>query len=143
MRYYETIYIVHPDFEDSRLDEIMSSVDKQIEKNCDEIVNSYVWGKRRLAYDINKISYGTYVIVHYSAKNSYMKELNSWMKIQENILENMTNRLKEPPTQKEEKKVDQNKSVNIDNIKNNEDQEDVKGNVDDDMKDKEELEVKE
>tara|TARA_Y100000817_G_scaffold41409_2_gene28349 strand:- start:5507 stop:5938 length:432 start_codon:yes stop_codon:yes gene_type:complete len=143
MRYYETIYIVHPDFEDSRLDEIMSSVDKQIEKNCDEIVNSYVWGKRRLAYDINKISYGTYVIVHYSAKNSFMKELNSWMKIQENILANMTIRLEEPPTQKEEKKVDQNKSVNIDNIKNNEDQEDVKGNVDDDMKDKEELEVKE
>lgn len=142
MRYYETIYIVHPDFEDSRLDEIMSSVDKQIEKNCDEIVNSYVWGKRRLAYDINKISYGTYVIVHYSAKNSFMKELNSWMKIQENILANMTIRLEEPPTQKEEKKVDQNKSVKIDNIKNNEDQEDVKGKVDD-MKDKEELEVKE
>ena len=143
MRYYETIYIVHPDFEDSRLDEIMSSVDKQIEKNCDEIVNSYVWGKRRLAYDINKISYGTYVIVHYSAKNSFMKELNSWMKIQENILANMTIRLEEPPTQKEEKKVDQNKSVKIDNIKNNEDQEDVKGKVDDDMKDKKELEVKE
>lgn len=142
MRYYETIYIVHPDFEDSRLDEIMSSVDKQIEKNCDEIVNSYVWGKRRLAYDINKISYGTYVIVHYSAKKSFMKELNSWMKIQENILANMTIRLEEPPTQKEEKKVDQNKSVKIDNIKNNEDQEDVKGKVDD-MKDKEELEVKE
>tara|TARA_B100000401_G_C52780652_1_gene708096 strand:- start:856 stop:1287 length:432 start_codon:yes stop_codon:yes gene_type:complete len=143
MRYYETIYIVHPDFEDSRLDEIMSSVDKQIEKNCDEIVNSYVWGKRRLAYDINKISYGTYVIVHYSAKNSFMKELNSWMKIQENILANMTIRMEEPPTQKEEKKVDQNKSVKIDNIKNNEDQEDVKDKVDDDMKDKEELEVKE
>ncbi len=143
MRYYETIYIVHPDFEDSRLDEIMSSVDKQIEKNCDEIVNSYVWGKRRLAYDINKISYGTYVIVHYSSKNSFMKELNSWMKIQENILANMTIRLEEPPTQKEEKKVDQNKSVKIDNIKNNEDQEDVKDKVDDDMKDKEELEVKE
>ena len=142
MRYYETIYVVHPDFEDSRLDEIMSSVNKQIEKNCDEIVNSYVWGKRRLAYDINKISYGTYVIVHYSAKNSFMKELNSWMKIQENILANMTIRLEEPPTQKEEKKVDQNKSVKIDNIKNNEDQEDVKGKVDD-MKDKEELEVKE
>tara|TARA_A100001037_G_scaffold82982_1_gene74985 strand:- start:5404 stop:5832 length:429 start_codon:yes stop_codon:yes gene_type:complete len=142
MRYYETIYIVHPDFEDSRLDEIMSSVDKQIEKNCDEIVNSYVWGKRRLAYNINKISYGTYVIVHYSAKNSFMKELNSWMKIQENILANMTIRLEEPPTQKEEKKVDQNKSVKIDNIKKNEDQEDVKGKVDD-MKDKEELEVKE
>ena len=138
MRYYETIYVVHPDFEDSRLDEIMSSVDKQIEKNCDEIVNSYVWGKRRLAYDINKISYGTYVIVHYSAKNSFMKELNSWMKIQENILANMTIRLEEPPTQKEEKKVDQNKSVKIDNIKNNEDQEVVKGKVDD-MKDKEEL----
>ena len=65
------------------------------------------------------------------------------MKIQENILANMTIRLEEPPTQKEEKKVDQNKSVNIDNIKNNEDQEDVKGNVDNDMKDKEELEVKE
>ena len=143
MRYYETIYIVHPDFEDSRLDEIMSSVDKQIEKNCDEIVNSYVWGKRRLAYDINKISYGTYVIVHYSAKNSFMKELNSWMKIQENILANMTIRMEEPPTQKEEKKVDQIKSVKIDNIKNNEDQEDVNDKVDDDMKDKEELEVKE
>ena len=64
------------------------------------------------------------------------------MKIQENLLANMTIRLEEPPTQKEEKKVDQNKSVKIDNIKKNEDQEDVKGKVDD-MKDKEELEVKE
>ena len=57
MRYYETIYVVHPDFEDSRLDEIKSNVDKQIKKNSDKIINSYVWGKRRLAYNINKISY--------------------------------------------------------------------------------------
>ncbi len=155
MRYYETIYIVHPDFEDSRLDEIMSSVDKHIKKNCDEIVNSYVWGKRRLAYDINKISYGTYVIVHYSAKNSFMKELNSWMKIQENILANMTIRLEEPPTQKEEKKVVENQSVELDNIEKSVDKEDLKDKLDDikdkedlkdkldDIKDKEELEVKE
>ena len=32
MRYYETIYVVHPDFEDSRLDEIKSNVDKHIKK---------------------------------------------------------------------------------------------------------------
>ncbi|MAI87566.1 MAG: 30S ribosomal protein S6 [Candidatus Marinimicrobia bacterium] len=137
MRYYETIYIVHPDFEDYRLDEIKSNVDKQIKKNCDEIINSYVWGKRRLAYDINKITYGTYIIVHYSVKKSFIEELNSWMKIQENILVHMTIRLEEPPTVKEYNKDSGSKSVELkNNVNNNE----ING---DNIKDKKELEVKE
>jgi len=101
MRYYETIYIIHPDFEDSRLDEIKSNVENQIKKECEEILNSYIWGKRRLAYNINNISYGTYIITHYSAKKSHVKELNSWMEIQENILAHMTVRLDESPVVRE------------------------------------------
>ena len=137
MRYYETIYVVHPDFEDSRLDEIKSNVDKQIKKNCDKIINSYVWGKRRLAYNINKISYGTYIIVHYTVKKPFIKELSSWMKIQENILANMTIRLEEPPTVKEDNKDSGAKSFELKNNVNNND------SNEENIKDKKELEVKE
>ena len=124
MRYYETIYIIHPDFEDSRLDEIKSNVDNQIKKECEEIVNSYVWGKRRLAYNINNINYGTYIITHYSVKKSNLKELNSWMEIQENILAYMTIRLDEAPLLREKykdtrvklsEKTNEKKEIKIEN----------------------------
>ena len=104
MRYYETIYIINPDFEDSRLDEIKSNVENQIKKECEEIVNSYIWGKRRLAYNIKNINYGTYIITHYSAKKINVKELNSWMEIQENVLAHMTVRLDESPVLREKNK---------------------------------------
>ncbi len=103
MRYYETLYIVHPDYEDARLEELQKSVDERVKKHGAEIVNSYVWGKRRLAYEVEKYRYGTYMILQYSVRESFVDELNSWMELQEQILAYLTTRLDDAPVIREER----------------------------------------
>ncbi|MBF88878.1 MAG: 30S ribosomal protein S6 [Candidatus Marinimicrobia bacterium] len=101
MRYYETLYIVHPDYEDSRLDELKEMVDKRVKEHGADIVNSYVWGKRKLAYDVERYRYGTYMILQYSAKTPFVNNLNNWMELQTQILAYMTTRLDSAPLIKE------------------------------------------
>jgi len=103
MRYYETLYVVHPDYEDARLEELQKMVDERIKKHGAEIVNSYVWGKRRLAYEVEKYRYGTYMILQYSVREPFVDELNNWMELQEQILAYLTTRLDDAPLIREER----------------------------------------
>ena len=103
MRYYETLYVVHPDYEDARLEELQKMVDERIKKHGAEIVNSYVWGKRRLAYEVEKYRYGTYMILQYSVREPFVDELNNWMELQEQILAYLTTRLDDAPVIREER----------------------------------------
>ena len=102
MRYYETLYIAHPDYEDARLDELKNNVDERIRNHGAEIVNSYTWGKRRLAYEVNKFRYGTYMMLQYSVQKPFIDELNSWMELQEPILAYLTTRLDDAPVIRED-----------------------------------------
>lgn len=102
MRYYETLYIAHPDYEGERLEELKKTVDDRVRKHGAEIVNSYVWGKRRLAYAVNKFRYGTYMMLQYSVQQPFITELNNWMELQEPILAYLTTRMDEAPVIREE-----------------------------------------
>ena len=102
MRYYETLYIVHPDYEDARLDEMKNTVNERVKEHGAEIVNSYVWGKRRLAYAVDKLRYGTYMILQYSVREPFVDELNSWMELQKQILAYLTTKLDDAPVIREE-----------------------------------------
>lgn len=104
MKYYETLYIVHPDYEDRRLEEFQNTVDEQVKKHGAEIVNSYIWGKRRLAYEVEKHRYGTFMLLQYSVQDSFVDVLNSWMELQQQILAYLTTKLDDAPVIKEEKK---------------------------------------
>ena len=53
MRYYETLYILNPDYEKERVDNIIKDVDEQVSK-FSQVIAHRVWGKKRLAYPIDK-----------------------------------------------------------------------------------------
>ena len=116
MRYYENLFIVNPNYEQDRLSKLLDSVKNEIEKLNGKVLVTEDWGKRRLAYTINKHRYGNYVLFQYSTENSSVtKELEQWMKLNTAILSCMTVRLKKEPTlQKDEgaPKKDLNKSEN-------------------------------
>lgn len=101
MRYYETLYIVHPDYEEEKLERVRQEVDQRIQRLDVTIFNSYIWGKRRLAYPIDKQRYGTYIMLQYSAELLKLESFNSWMELHESILAYMTIRLEEEPTLRE------------------------------------------
>lgn len=101
MKYYETLYIVKSEFEDDRLNKIQAEVDTYAKKKGGKIINSYVWGKRRLAYEVDKERYGTFLLLQYGTDNTFTDEFNDWFELHKSVLAYMTIRLDEMPEVKE------------------------------------------
>ena len=79
MKYYEILYVVHPALEGGHLQDIIKSIDELIKKNGGNLLAFDNWGKKKLAYLIEKQSYGNYILTQFSSngqKNSnILKEL--------------------------------------------------------------------
>ncbi len=102
MRYYEMLFIVHPNYEQDRLDAVISSVDKEISSKEAKILKTDNWGKRKLAYLINKQRYGSYVLMYFEADPAVIQGLHEWMEIQSPVLHQIIIRLDAKPELSEE-----------------------------------------
>ena len=65
MSFYETLYIVDPNLENKALEKTMDSIGKELETTKSKIINHHFWGKKRLAYPIDRQKYGSYIIMQY------------------------------------------------------------------------------
>lgn len=101
------LYIVHPNYEQDRLDSVMDSVKEEMSRLNMNIMNVDVWGKRKLAYLINKQRYGSYVLVHFEADTQTIGELTEWMEIQATILHQMVIKLEEKPVFETEEELEE------------------------------------
>ena len=91
MRYYETIYIVDPNLENLVLDKTMDEISKELEKTESKLSNHRIWGTKRLAYQIDKQKYGTYVLLQFEEGNQEkMIDFSTWMKLNNSIIRHMT-----------------------------------------------------
>ena len=98
MKYFETLYIVNPNFEQSRLDTIIKDVEKNVAK-FSKVINQNIWGKKRLAYKINNEKYGTFVLLNFETEEgSSIAGFESYMKLNTSVLRAQTIRLKSRPT---------------------------------------------
>ncbi|NIK71464.1 MULTISPECIES: 30S ribosomal protein S6 [unclassified Paenibacillus] len=85
MRKYEVMYIIRPDVEQENVQAIVDKFNGII-NNGGEVTKQDVIGKRRLAYEINKIRDGYYVLVHFNANNEVVNELDRIMKITDEVI---------------------------------------------------------
>jgi len=97
LRYYETLFIVHPNYEQERLQSVVDAVTDEIKKQGGEILNVTDWGKRRLAYPIDKLRIGTYMLIHFSGEPKIVKLLNAWMLLQPALLSQLIVKLETAP----------------------------------------------
>lgn len=91
MRYYETLYIINPNFEQERINRVLDKVSQEVNKLKYKIINHRVWGKKRLAFPIEKHKYGTYMILHFEMEDySRLAELQTFMNLNKTILRSQT-----------------------------------------------------
>jgi small subunit ribosomal protein S6 len=90
MNYYETLYIVHPSLESGRLKDIILSVEESLKKIGGSPLAMELWGKRKLAYFIDKQRYGTYVLLHYNGEGKCTGEFAVELEQNPNILAYLT-----------------------------------------------------
>ncbi|MBP1906274.1 30S ribosomal protein S6 [Paenibacillus turicensis] len=85
MRKYELMYIIRPELEQEALQAVVDKF-QGIIQNGGEITKHDVMGKRRLAYEINKIRDGVYVLVNFTATPDVVAELERILKISDEVI---------------------------------------------------------
>jgi len=95
MRIYETIFIVKPDSPEEELDASIGQVTSTITEGGGTINKVDKWGKRRLAYRVQRYWEGYYVFVNYSVEENagLSKEVERRMKVADPIIKFMTVRI--------------------------------------------------
>ena len=63
MREYDIIFIVHPDLEESALNDVAEKVKGWVTEAGGSITKADFWGRRRLAYAIRKQKEGQYIML--------------------------------------------------------------------------------
>ncbi len=90
MREYEFVYVIQPDAETERLDEIHARVDAAIEGGQARILLRDDWGKRKLAYEIAKFQKGHYFLVELLGDGKFVAELERGMRLDADVLRYLT-----------------------------------------------------
>ena len=86
MRKYETIFIQHPSLDEEVLKANIEKFKGVIENGGGTVDDVDVWGKRKLAYEINKVSEGYYTLVNFTANPELPKELDRIFRITDGII---------------------------------------------------------
>jgi len=98
MRFYETIYIVDPNLENLVLEKVMTEIGQELEKTGSKLINHRAWGKKRLAYQIDKQKYGTYILMQFEeGDQEKMVGFSTWMKLNNSVIRHMTVTLDSKP----------------------------------------------
>lgn len=92
MRNYEVMYIIKPETEEEKVTAIVERFKALVEEKGAEVTKLDKWGKRRLAYEINKIKEGIYILMQFKAEAAAAAELDRLMKINDDIIRHMITR---------------------------------------------------
>lgn len=88
MKNYELIYVLKTNIDDDAKTVVLDKV-KAIIETSGEVAKVDVWGARRLAYEIQKLSEGFYVLVNFKASTEIPKELDRNLKISDSVIRHM------------------------------------------------------
>ena len=83
---YEGIFILDPDLSADVSKATVTQVQDLVTKNGGRIDGLQEWGKKRLAYKINKKQDGTYVVVNFQLDSQHTKKLDQTLRLNDNIL---------------------------------------------------------
>lgn len=82
---YETIFVINPSLDEEATKAVVEKFKTLIEQNG-TLENVDEWGKRKLAYPINYITEGYYVLINFSSDAQFPTELERIFRISDNIL---------------------------------------------------------
>lgn len=83
---YETLFVVRPDLGEEAIDAVVNKFTSLIADNGGVVEAVNAWGKRRLAYPIEKINEGYYVLVNFKSEPTLPLELNRVFGITDEIM---------------------------------------------------------
>ncbi|ERG65676.1 MULTISPECIES: 30S ribosomal protein S6 [Exiguobacterium] len=90
MRKYELLYIIRPSVDEEAKKALIERFNNVITENGGTVDKTTDMGKRRLAYEINKMREGHYVLLNITAEPKAIQETERLMKISDDVVRQMT-----------------------------------------------------
>ena len=88
MNNYETIMIINSDLEEGAIKSTIEKISSLINSNG-KVSSTEEWGKRKLAYPIEKHNEGYYVLVNFESNPEFIDELTRVYNITDEIIKNI------------------------------------------------------
>ena len=89
MKAYELLYIIDPSANDEARAAVAARIETAIAGQGGEIENIDDWGKRKLAYEIDGLSEGNYILVNFQADPTHVQELDRVLRITDAVKRHM------------------------------------------------------
>lgn len=83
---YETVYIVRPNLDDESVDRTVAGVEEYIKGLGGTIMSTDKKGRRRLAYEVNKMRDGFYVMTRFEGKPEIVAQVKRMMMLSEDVI---------------------------------------------------------
>ena len=85
-RHYELLLILDPSLDERTVAPSIDTFLNVIRQGGGTVENVDIWGKRRLAYEINKKSEGIYAVIDLTAEPAAVKELDRQLTLNESVV---------------------------------------------------------
>ena len=92
MNEYEILLLLDPDLPDDRQGDVVARIRDLVVKGGGELERHDEWGRRKLAYEIDKKGEGTYHLLHVSCAPDTLDEVSRVLKIDDGVLRHMATR---------------------------------------------------
>ncbi len=103
MRFYETVFVLKPTLTEEEMNSNVESIQEFISKNNGEIYNFEKWGRKELAYPILNFKSGYYYLINFKTENTQLPaQLETQMRLNENVIRFLTFSVKPPKEAAEE-----------------------------------------
>jgi small subunit ribosomal protein S6 len=96
VRRYELMLVLRPDLADDKSQALIDRITRQITTAGGQILKVAPWGRRRLAYPIERHREGSYHIIHFEAPADSIVELERSLLITEELLRHLVTRVERP-----------------------------------------------
>ncbi len=109
MRIYENLFIVKPDATEEEIDHLVDQMSKSVTATGGTIDKVDKWGKRRLAYRIEKHREGSYILMQFTAEPATVKEFERRLRVQDVVIKYLTVRIDETLKRLDKRKKEREK----------------------------------
>jgi small subunit ribosomal protein S6 len=109
MRIYEELFIVKPDAPEEELDALVETLRTQLTTLGATVDKVEKWGKRRLAYKVDKYREGSYVLFQFTAAPEHVHEFERRLRVADLVLKFITVRVDETFKRLEKRKKERDK----------------------------------
>ncbi|HEX4846343.1 MAG TPA: 30S ribosomal protein S6 [Geothrix sp.] len=95
MRHYETIFIASPTLTDEQSDELVKQFEGIIAEQGGELLKTDKWGRKKLAYEVQKFSEGYYTLFEMNAGPDLIAELERRFRNHDSVIKYLSVRMDE------------------------------------------------